>query len=229
VHASDDDLALLALGEPVPAVEEHVHSCPSCRAELLALASTVDVARRADLADLAPPPARVWDRIAGELQLADPPPVVVPLRSGPARRTPWRRALLAGAAGLVAASAVAALVVGLSRDETPEPVRASPLTALGPVAAGGQVVLSGTDDRRALQVETDGLAAPDGFYEVWLVDLADGRVLALGVLDESGRARLTVPEGVDLQDYPEVDVSLERDDGDPSHSGRSVLRGDLPA
>jgi hypothetical protein len=34
---------------------------------------------------------------------------------------------------------------------------------------------------------------------------------------------------VRLGDNPEVDVSLEPDDGDPAHSGDSVLRGQLPA
>jgi anti-sigma-K factor RskA len=64
---------------------------------------------------------------------------------------------------------------------------------------------------------------------VWLVDLEAGRLVALGTLDDDGRAELAVPAGVDLSDYPEVDVSLEPDDGDPQHSGDSVLRGDLPA
>jgi len=64
---------------------------------------------------------------------------------------------------------------------------------------------------------------------VWLLDLEQGRMVALGVLDDRGRGRLTLPDGVRVADYPEVDVSLEPDDGDPAHSGDSVLRGELPA
>ena len=73
-----------------------------------------------------------------------------------------------------------------------------------------------------------GLPSADGFYEVWLVDLDAGRLLPLGALDDTGSGRLTVAEGVRLADYPEVDISLEPDDGDPGHSGDSVLRGALP-
>ena len=36
-----------------------------------------------------------------------------------------------------------------------------------------------------------------------------------------------VPAGVNLTDYPVVDVSLEPLDGNPAHSGTSVLRGTL--
>jgi hypothetical protein len=39
-----------------------------------------------------------------------------------------------------------------------------------------------------------------------------------------GRARIRVPLSVDLQRFPVLDVSLERADGDPRHSGASVLR-----
>lgn len=74
-----------------------------------------------------------------------------------------------------------------------------------------------------------GLRPTDGFYEVWLLDPGSGRLVALGVLDDDGRGRLTVPEGVAVGDYPAVDVSAEPDDGDPAHSGASVLRGAWPA
>jgi hypothetical protein len=127
-HPSDDDLALLALGEPAPDVAAHVRDCPVCDVELRALRAT---ARRTDMIELADPPPAVWQRIADELGLADELPT----------------------------------------------------------------------------------ARPDDVV----------------VLDDSGLGRLTVPEGVRPGDYPEVDVSLEPDDGDPAHSGDSVLRGELPA
>ena len=227
-HPSEDDLALLALGEPVDDVSSHVRSCAACERELHALTSTVHTARRADLGDLPPPPPAVWQRIADELGLDE--------QAAPAprstRRTPWRRPLLVGAAGLLAAAAaVVALVVPSPSDRgpgTPDEVSA-PLSALGQVDASGRVVLAGADSSRSLVVDTSGLPEADGFYEVWLLDLDQGRMVALGALDDTGRGRLTVPEGVRLGDYPEVDVSLEPDDGDPAHSGDSVLRGPLPA
>ena len=229
-HPSEDDLALLALGEPVPDAEQHVGACPVCRTELSALSSTVSTARRADL-DLPPaPPAVVWQRIVSELGLpADAPSVPAP-RSGeaPALRAglPWRRPLLAAAAALVVVAGAGALVLGLRDAGGPEVT--TPLVALGQVSASGQVVLSDREDPRSLLVETSGLPRPDGSYEVWLLDLADDRLVPLGVLDDSGSGRLDVPEGVRVSEYPVVDVSLEPDDGDPAHSGDSVLRGDLP-
>jgi hypothetical protein len=41
----------------------------------------------------------------------------------------------------------------------------------------------------------------------------------------SGEAEVTVPLPVDVSDFRFVDVSAEEDDGDPGHSGVSVLRG----
>jgi anti-sigma-K factor RskA len=231
-HPSEDDLALLALGERVDDVCSHVRSCLDCERELLALTVTVDTARQADLTDLPPPPPAVWQRISDELGL-DEPAAVVPQ---PRRRlppTPWRRPLVAGGAALLAAAAAAvavlALPLGSDRSAVPAPEVAAPLSALGQVEATGRVVLAGDAQSRSLAVDTTGLPEADGFYEVWLLDLEQGRMVALGALDDTGRGRLTVPEGVRLGDYPEVDVSLEPDDGDPAHSGDSVLRGPLPA
>jgi hypothetical protein len=99
-HPSEDDLALLALGEPVPGVADHVEQCPVCDGEVSALRATVATARSSDMLELTAPPPAVWQRIAGELGIGDagpvarPDDVVVPLR-----RSPWRGPLTA-AAGL---------------------------------------------------------------------------------------------------------------------------------
>jgi anti-sigma-K factor RskA len=61
---------------------------------------------------------------------------------------------------------------------------------------------------------------------VWLLDAAGKRLVSLGLLDGS-TATFAVPPQVDLADYPVVDVSLEPADGDPAHSGDSVVRGTL--
>jgi anti-sigma-K factor RskA len=228
-HPSEDDLALLALGEPVPGVADHVEQCPVCDGEVSALRATVATARSSDMLELTAPPPAVWQRIADELGIAEPAAarpdeVVVPLR-----RPPWRRRLTAAAAALAVAAAATGVLASLAGPSTPDEVRA-PLVALGEQAsARGEVVLAAGDGQRSLVVEASGLPPADGFYEVWLLDLEGDRMVALGVLDDSGRGRLTVPDGVQVGDYPEVDVSLEPDDGDPAHSGDSVLRGELPA
>ena len=71
-HPSDDDLALMALGEHVDRVHEHLHECLTCSSEVRALSAAASTARRADLSTLPPPPPSVWDRIAGELGLEEP-------------------------------------------------------------------------------------------------------------------------------------------------------------
>jgi anti-sigma-K factor RskA len=197
-----------------------------CAQELAALESTVSTARRADLSALPPPPPAVWSRVCEELGLEQEPvghqAVVTPLRG----RGAWRRRALAAGGALTAVAAGAALVTTLSGTE---PTGASSaLLALGDVEASGTVQLAQASEAPSLLVDTSGLPQPDGSYEVWLLDLDNDRIVPLGTLDESGRGWLTVPEDVTLDEFPVVDVSLEPDDGDPTHSGNSVLRGDVP-
>ena len=228
-HPAEADLALLALGESAPSAQAHVAGCAACRREVEAFAATVATARSAGPEQLPLPPPSVWARVQDELGLVEPAPAATGSRV--LTRT-WRRPLVAGAALATAAAVVVG--VGLSGALTdpgprPDDGPAAPLQALGSVPASGEVVLAAGSGGRSLRVDTEGLPRPDGLYEVWLIDAEAGRVLALGTLDDAGRAELAVPWGVDLADYPQVDVSLEPDDGDPQHSGDSVLRGDLPA
>ena len=51
-------------------------------------------------------------------------------------------------------------------------------------------------------------------------------MVQVGVV-RGGTTTLALPEGLDLAEYPIVDVSLEPLDGDPTHSGVSVARGEL--
>ena len=44
---------------------------------------------------------------------------------------------------------------------------------------------------------------------------------------DGDEGRFSIPVGLDLDDYALVDVSAEQFDGDPSHSGDSILRGEL--
>jgi hypothetical protein len=177
--------------------------------------------------------ARVGDHLAGcdacRVELAEMATASAALRNvarreaSPVPETParWRppRWAVPVAAALVAAVVTAGGLLA-TRDE---PGRTVPLAAVGGATAAGTARV--VDDGRVVSVKATGLAAgPGQFYEVWLLDQGSGRLLPLGLLDPDGHGRFTLPRGV-AGAYPTLDVSVEADDGDPGHSGRSVLRG----
>ncbi|MXV86058.1 MAG: anti-sigma factor [Acidimicrobiales bacterium] len=67
--------------------------------------------------------------------------------------------------------------------------------------------------------------------EAWLIQPDDhGNVadlVSLGLIDPADPGSLAVPLGYDPSLYSVVDISVEPRDGDPAHSGRSILRGVL--
>jgi hypothetical protein len=155
---------------------------------------------------------------------------VVDLAARRRRRVPWVAA--AAAAGLVVGGAGGALWVDRVRDEAAAQVLAQ--VVLDPFpgwsATGDAVVEEAPDGTRTLvvSVEDDGGVDDGGYREVWLIDTDVTRLVSLGVLD-GPQGRFTIPAGLDLTDFPVVDVSEEQFDGDPAHSGDSIVRGILPA
>jgi hypothetical protein len=132
---------------------------------------------------------------------------------------------------LTAAAAVIVLVVGAvflalagrGDDETVvAAARLEPLAAAEPATAE----LVEADGRLQLDMPlpTADLPATDGFYEVWLIDTEIQRLISLGPVRPD--ATYAVPGGIDYRDFPIVDVSSPPD-GDPTHSGDSILRGTL--
>ncbi|HEX8805068.1 MAG TPA: anti-sigma factor, partial [Acidimicrobiales bacterium] len=130
-----------------------------------------------------------------------------------------------------AAAAVVALVAGIATAVGrggAEDVVAS--ARLQPLADATSVTAELVDDDGQLQLDIPlsqaDLPAPnDGFYEVWLIDEAVDGMVSLGPARDDGV--YDVPDDLDYRSFPIVDVSVERPDGDPEHSGTSVLRGTL--
>lgn len=92
-------------------------------------------------------------------------------------------------------------------------------TGMAELTDGGELVLG-----------VDGLEPIDGAtYDLWLLDLEDGEVADLQWIGlvEGDDGVFSVPEDLDLDEFSVVDISIEPDDGDLSHSGNSVLRGML--
>ncbi|RXZ43503.1 anti-sigma factor, partial [Agromyces binzhouensis] len=93
-------------------------------------------------------------------------------------------------------------------------------------AVGSATVEQDAAGERTIRVD---LAAdvPEGeVREVWLIRGDASGLVSLGLMD-GDTARLVVPAGIDLDEYPLVDVSAEPVDGDPAHSGDSIVRGEL--
>ncbi|MEO5875921.1 MAG: anti-sigma factor [Streptosporangiaceae bacterium] len=214
-HRDADRLALLALGEPDPAAESHLVYCPDCTAELAALREVVTSARSGPRPEeLQAPPDQVWKRISAELELK------------PGRRI-RRDFLLVLAACLVGVLAGVGVVSLADRPD----VRTLSRAALEPLPgkpAHGAAEVQRTGSGLRLSVTVDDLPRVAGFYEVWLLDRAAGRLISVGGLPASGRAAFALPAGLDLAEFPVVDVSLEPYDGDPAHSKNSFARGTLP-
>ena len=78
-----------------------------------------------------------------------------------------------------------------------------------------------------LRVVLDELPDPqNGYLEVWLLRPDVSGLVTLGVLDET-EEEFVLPAGLDLSEYPVVDISVEQLDGDPGHGGLSLVRGQV--
>jgi hypothetical protein len=184
----------------------------------------------------APPPA-LWDAIAEgagiapgraagstfERQVGGPSAPVVPLRRG---ATPpwWLGAAAAMIVVLVVAIGALAIVTG---DGGEEQVASADLEVLVDAEATGAATLvrPADTDNLVLVLDVGGLEPVDGYYEVWLLTPEVDGLVSLGPLRADGRYDL--PPGLDHRQFSVVDISIEPHDGDPTHSGNSILRGGL--
>ena len=254
-HCTPETLALAALREPLPTDDAaHLDGCATCQDEVTSLQRSVDAlavpAFAASASPVAPPPA-VWGAIAAATGVAAvprpehvaasaaPAPALAvapaPAATEPAQPEPGvvrelrprrSRLLLAVAASLAAGIAVGAGTVALVTRDGADAVVAADLSPLDESDASGNAeVLAGTDGQ-LLRVVLDAPDTDEGYYEVWLLEPAVERMVQVGVV-RGGTTTLALPEGIDLAEYPIVDVSVEPLDGDPTHSGVSVARGIL--
>jgi Anti-sigma-K factor rskA len=172
-----------------------------------------------------PPPPGLWERIeaataedAATKRAAPLAPVAPP----PEPRRPSGRLLLAAAAAILIVATLGAILWW--RDDDGAVVASVDLETLG-AGGTGSAQLVEHDGALQLRLETEDLDPGDGYLELWLIDPSVSRLVSLGPLREDGRYDL--PAHVDPAVFPIVDVSIEPVDGDPTHSGDSVLRGEL--
>lgn len=171
-------------------------------------------------------------------------------RPGQTRRSLWVPLAAAAVGALLGGAAVAAAlsstgegpesgapVAEFPRSESPSaesPVPGPTVVGdatLEPVAAAdfsGRAEMVETGEG-ALELIVEISAAPDpedGYFEVWLRDEAGTQLISLGTATGE-TSTFTVPAGIDLSQYPVVDVSHEHFDGDPTHSGTTLAAGPM--
>lgn len=198
------------------AAQERMASDPEFRAEVERLMPISDA--------LGALPADAWDT-------PEPPALKTPEEH---EAIPLRRRLPAATRPLIAAAAaiaIALLAFGLGRvtsDSASDPGgRVVSLPALE--GASGSGIAEIADDGSAMTVELTDLApsAPGEYYELWLLNSPDD-LISVGAIrvPESGSVSVSVPVPLRPERYQFLDLSVEPADGDPAHSGKSVLRGE---
>lgn len=223
-HPDTDALARHALesGPSDVDVDQHLAACPTCRAEVEDLRELADLARAIRSERLEPPPPHVWQGVVDELGLD-------------VRRTRRSRALAwAAAAAVVGLGLGSATTWAVLRQDDPAPTTAEVLRSadLEPVtsaagASGTARLVEGRGGRWSVEVSAPDLRSARGHFEVWMIKPGTDRMISLGVLDNVTAGDFALPATALADGYTLVDVSDEPDDGLPTHSGDSVLRGDL--
>ncbi len=200
-------------------------------------------------AELLEPPERVWVAIqarlhASEQALKTDSGADTDLSGGSAEvssvrrgRSAWTALAVAAAVCLVAGLAVA--ITTLTRDDSARIVASAELSydqerfdPLG-AQARGRADLVERGGRHTVELADASLVAAgaDADLEVWLirpdVQGAVAGLVSLGIIDPDDPAALEVPSGYDPFVYNVVDISIEPRDGEPGHSGRTILRGPL--
>jgi hypothetical protein len=221
------------LVEPADAVWGRVHAALGLSGAVAAPPHLAELRTDAGRASAEPAAA---EPAAAESASARPAPTpvvesrpVAPVVSLPDRR---RRAWLPIAAAACAVGLVGGIAGGVwwqsTRQGAPEAVIAeAQLDALpGWAASGNASVQEAADGRREVVVDLADDDDPVGLREVWLLTADATGLVSVGLLDGT-TGRFSIPAGIDLAEYPVVDISAEPADGNPAHSGDSIVRGTL--
>jgi anti-sigma-K factor RskA len=91
---------------------------------------------------------------------------------------------------------------------------------------GTASVVEQGDGTRVLRIQLRTPPPQDGYYEAWLADASAKGMVSMGSV-RPGTTSLPVPDDLKLTDWPTVEVSVEPLNGDPAHSGVSLVRGQL--
>lgn len=214
---------------------QHLMACSDCR-QALDTTERVLTALRSSV-PIEQPPAELWDRIAAGMK-EEPAEAAAPSQAQPPvspARSGWPVTLAAAAVGaLLGGAAVGGVVLTMDRQDDDPPETANTVigeAVLEPVAAeefSAQAEMVETaEGTMELTVQiTSAPDAADGYFELWLRDEEASRLQSLGTVG-TGSTTFEVPSGLDLEQYPVVDVSHEHFDGDPGHGGVTLGAGPM--
>ena len=174
-----------------------------------------------------------WEAIAAATGIAAAPAVVQP--SGPSSGAPragiGRREWLFGLGGVLlgAAAGAAGMWASGGADELGDAVRRAVLTPLDrPDEELGRAELLRRTAGYSLAVEVPGgVNNPNGYVEVWLINVDLARMISVGVFAADEVGRFTIDPSLIESGYLIVDLSNELFDDEPRHSGDTIMRGEL--
>jgi anti-sigma-K factor RskA len=253
-----DDLALYALGDLAgndrQEMEEHLHTCASCRRELQALRGDLGLL---GLSSSGPqPPARSKERLMRAIA-AEPPRVPAPAPVELPRRTLWW-----AWAPAFAAVALFFLAIGIWRDnrhlndlvaelsnrnrdqevqlgrlagelrllESPDAVHVSLNPMKAPRQPSGTAIFS-PSQKRMIFMASNLPPVPEGkAYELWIIPM-QGAPMPAGVFkpDEHGNAMMMdhdMPPGVVAKAFA---ITVEKEEGSDKPTSPIMLMGEVTA
>jgi|GEM_PF-3350913 len=163
------------------------------------------------------PDNRLWDHIESQLSADRIKLTDDNLQKSVVNHSGKRRALFVAAAALLLL--VGSFVYINSSDQNTE------LVALGEFRGSDSAEAS--NDSLSVKVsELDPI--DDHFYELWLINFDESGAIvdlvSLGAISSDIKVDL---DDIDTGVFSTVDISIEPDDENASHSGNSVLRGDI--
>ncbi len=228
-HYDDETIALLALGEQVAGADAtHLRTCGACRSRIDQLQAVVDSARSITDEDrpMAPPDA-LWQRITDEIESDGAVGGSAADRANSGGRAWMGRFALAAAVGVLVGSL--GTIVAMDRETPPPTIAQAELEPLPGKDARGVAQVRQTAQGAKLVVDVPGLPTTDGYYEVWMLAPDAESMVSIGVLGNGEVNEFPLPDGMDMNRFPVVDISVEQFDGDVTHSADSVVRGELSA
>ncbi len=194
-------------------LERHLEGCATCREDLDDVRHAHDTLRTA----MGGPPPELKDWVLARARNE-------PRHSHAAG---WKLWLPAAAAVLLVA---AVLGYGLLRTvSSPSYGLALAATSAAP-QAGGELRGEQVGDNLRVELEAWGLPELSGgeYYEMWYAREGGGRI-SCGTFhaQPEGHTTVNMSAPASAVAYPEVEITLEPDDGNPGSSGKVVLKGSL--